>query len=173
MFSPSIASFLSTQRLTDRESPLWLLRRLKVGPWREPGGRGSTRRRSPTKRPQVRPPSAHSFACCLHPGRVPRLATRVTPLVAQARPLAPCRSHSPPAHSLVRPVSAGVSDAESALVAGAWSPPHVPPPRAPLSGLRRRVAVAVFGRQRRVRVARRRLGGGAWHGGLRRDERRM
>ena len=89
-------------------------------------------RRSPTKRPQVRPPSAHSIACCLHPGRVPRLATHVTPLVAQARPLAPCRSHSPPAHSLIRSVSAGVSDAESALVAGAWSPPHVPPPRAPV-----------------------------------------
>ena len=36
----------------------------KVGPWREPGGRGSTWRRSSTKRLQVRSPLAHSFAFC-------------------------------------------------------------------------------------------------------------
>ena len=59
--SPSIASFLSTQRLTDRESPSWLLRRLIVGPVREPGGRGSSWRRSATSWAEVRPPAALSI----------------------------------------------------------------------------------------------------------------
>ena len=58
---PSIASFLSSQRLTDRESPLWLLRRLIVGPVREPGGRGSSWRRSATSWAEVRPPAALSI----------------------------------------------------------------------------------------------------------------
>ena len=101
--SPSIASFLSTQRLTDRESPLWLLHRLKVGPWREPGGRGSTWRRCLTTGPQVHPPATPAIHSSPLSSGGPRgtrvlcvLLSHAPPLASWARDHPACSHNRPP-----------------------------------------------------------------------------